>query len=45
MHMIGVPEEERQKGSEKMSEEITAKNFQNTGKETLTQVEETQRTS
>ena len=39
-----MPEgEEREKGPEKISEEIIAKNFPNMGKETLTQVEEAQR--
>ena len=44
IHIIGVPEgEERQKGPEKIFEEITTKNFPNVGKETFTQVEEAQR--
>ena len=36
IHIIGVPEgEDREKGPEKICEEIIAKNFPNTGKETL----------
>ena len=43
VHIIGVPEgEERQKGPEKISEEITVKNFPNMGKEIATQVQEAQ---
>ena len=42
--IIGVPEgEEREKGPEKIFEEIIARNFPNMGKETLTQVQEAQR--
>ena len=42
--IIGVSEEEeREKWSEKIFEEIIAENFPNMGKETLTQVEEAQR--
>ena len=41
--IIGVPEgEEREKGSEKIFEEIVAKNFPNTGEKTATQVQEVQ---
>ena len=41
---IGVPEgEEREKGPEKIFEEIIVKNFPNTGKEIATQVQEAQR--
>ena len=41
--IIGMPEgEEREKGSNKISEEITAKNFPNMGKEPLTQSQEAQ---
>ena len=41
IHIIGVPEGEgREKGPEKISEEITAKNFPNTKKELLTQIQE-----
>ena len=44
IHIIGVPEgEEREKGSEKMFQEIIAKNFPNMGKEQLTQIQEVQR--
>ena len=43
VHIIGVPEgEEREKGPEKISEEITVKNFPNMGKEIATQVQEAQ---
>ena len=42
--IIGVPEgEEREKGPEKIFEEIIVKNFPNMGKETATQVQEAQR--
>ena len=44
MHIIGVLEvEEREKGSEKISEEITSENYPNMGKEIVTQVQEAQR--
>ena len=43
-HIIGVPEgEEREKGPEKIFEEIIVKNFPNMGKEIATQVQEEQR--
>ena len=43
-HITGVPEgEEREKGPEKIFEEIIAENFPSMGKETLTQVEDKQR--
>ena len=43
LQIIGVPEgEEREKGPEKIFEEITAENFPNIGKETLIQVQEAQ---
>ena len=43
IRIIGVPEgQERQKGPEKIFEEIITENFPNMGKETLTQVEEAQ---
>ena len=43
IHIIGVPEgEERDKGPEKISEEIIVKNFPNMGKEIATQVQEAQ---
>ena len=44
IRIIGVPEgEEREKGPEKIFEEIIVKNFPNMGKEIATQVEEAQR--
>ena len=44
IHIIGVPEgEERQKGPEKIFEEIIVRNFPNMGKEIATQVQEVQR--
>ena len=44
IHIIGVPEgEEREKGPEKISEEIIVENFPNMGKEIATQVQEVQR--
>ena len=44
IHIIGVLEgEEREKGPEKICEEIIAENFPNMGKETLSQVQESQR--
>ena len=42
--IIGVPEgEEREKGTEKIFQEIIAKNFPHMGKEPLTQIQEAQR--
>ena len=41
--IIGVPEEEKNKGSEKIFEEIIVENFPNMGKERVTQVREVQR--
>ena len=42
--IIGVPEgEEREKGTEKIFEEIIVENFPNMGKEIATQVQEAQR--
>ena len=42
--IIGIPEgEEREKGPEKISEEIIVENFPNMGKEIATQVQEAQR--
>ena len=41
--IIGVPEEEREKGPEKIFEEIIAKSFRNMGKEIVNQVQEAQR--
>ena len=44
IQIIGVPEEEeKEKGSEKISEEIIVENFPNMGKETATQVQEAKR--
>ena len=44
IRIIGVPEgEEREKGPEKISEEIIVENFPNRGKEIATQVLEVQR--
>uniref|UniRef100_A0A8D0WN44 L1 transposable element RRM domain-containing protein n=1 Tax=Sus scrofa TaxID=9823 RepID=A0A8D0WN44_PIG len=43
IHIIGVPEEEREKEREKIFQEIIAKNFHNMGKESLTQIQEAQR--
>ena len=43
VRIIGVPEgEEKEKGTEKIFKEITAKNFPNMGKELLTQIQEAQ---
>jgi len=43
-HYAGVPEgEEREKGPEKIFEEVIAENFSNMGKETVSQVQEAQR--
>ena len=41
--IIGVPKEERDKGPEKIFEEIILKNFLNMGKEIVNQVQEAQR--
>ena len=43
LRIIGVPEEEKKKGSEKISEEIIVENFPNMGKEIVNQVQEAQR--
>ena len=44
IRIIGVPErEEREKGTEKIFQEIIAENFPNMGKESLTQIQEAQR--
>ena len=44
IRIIGVPEgEEREKGPEKISEEIIVENFPNMGKKIATQVQEAQR--
>ena len=43
IRIIGVPEgEEREKGTEKIFQEIIAENFPNVGKEPLTQIQEAQ---
>ena len=43
MCVIGVPEgEEREKGAEKIFQEIIAEKFPNMGKEPLTQIQEAQ---
>ena len=43
IHIIGVPEgEEREKGTEKIFQEIIAENLPNMGKEPLTQIQEAQ---
>ena len=44
IRIIGVPEEEeREKGTEKIFQEIIAENFPHMGKEPLTQIQEAQR--
>ena len=43
IQIIGVPEEDKKKGHEKVLEEITVENFPKMGKEIATQVQETQR--
>ena len=43
IRIIGVPEEAKKKGHEKILEEIIAENFPKMGKEIVTQVLETQR--
>ena len=44
IRIIGVPEgEEREKGTEKIFQEIIAENFPDMGKESLTQIQEAQR--
>ena len=44
IRIIGIPEEEeKKKGSDKISEEIIVKNFPNMGKEIVTQVQKAQR--
>ena len=40
IRIIGVPEEEREKGPQNIFEEIIAENFPNLGKETIIQVQE-----
>ena len=43
IQIIGVPEEEKKKGTEKIFEEIIVENFPNMGKERVNQVQEAQR--
>ena len=43
IRIIGVPEEDKKKGHEKILEEIIAENLPKMGKEIATQVQETQR--
>ena len=43
IQIIGVPEEDKKKGHEKILEEIIVENFPKMGKEIVTQVQETQR--
>ena len=43
IRIIGVPEEEREKGPEKIFEESIVENFPNMGKEIATQAQEVQR--
>ena len=46
IQIIGVPEDkEKEKGPEKIFEEITVENFPNMGKEIVTQVQEAHRVS
>ena len=42
IRIIGVPEEEKKKGTEKIFEEIIVENFPNMGKEIVNQVQEAQ---
>ena len=42
IQIIGIPEEDKKKGHEKILEEIIAENFPKMGKEIATQVQETQ---
>ena len=43
IRIIGAPEEEKKKRTEKIFEEIIVENFPNMGKETVSQVQEAQR--
>ena len=43
IQIIGIPEEDKKKGHEKIHEEIIVENFPKMGKEIATQVQETQR--
>ena len=45
IRIIGVPEEDKKKGHEKILKEITVENFPKMGKEIITQIQETQRVS
>ena len=43
IRIIGVPEEDKKKGHEKILKEIIVENFPKMGKKVVTQVQETQR--
>ena len=43
IRIIGVPEDDKKKGYEKILEEMIVENFPKIGKEIVTQVQETQR--
>ena len=43
IQVIGIPEEDKKKGHEKILEEIIVENFPKMGKEIATQVQETQK--
>ena len=43
IRILGVPQEEKKKGTEKIFEEIIVENFPNMGKERVSQVQEAQR--
>ena len=43
IHIIGIPEEGREKGAENLFEEIIAENFPIMGKDTEIQIQESQR--
>ena len=43
IRIIGVPEEEKKKGTEKIFEDIRVENFPNMGKEIVNQIQEAQR--
>ena len=43
IRIIGVPEKEKKKGTEKIFEEIIVENFPNMGKEIVNQIQEVQR--
>ena len=44
IHIIGIPEEENEKGAEGVLEQIIAENFPDLGKETGIEIQEAQRT-